>query len=52
VSDLYHVAKLDLNVAICTDAYPASALTAELVFGEGETIAGEIVAIAEREGTA
>jgi len=49
VSDLYHVAKLDLNIAICTDAYPASALTAELVSGEGETIAGEIVAIAERE---
>ncbi len=48
VSDLYHVAKLDLNIAICTDAYPASALTRELVSGEGETIASEIVAIAEK----
>lgn len=47
VSNLYHFADLDLNVAICTDASP-TALTAELVAGASLSIAGEVVVTAER----
>jgi CubicO group peptidase (beta-lactamase class C family) len=46
-SNLYHFADLDLNVAICTDAFP-TALTAELVSAASLSIANEIVATADR----
>ena len=46
-SNLYHFADLDLNVAICTDAFP-TALTVELVAGASLSIADEIVAAAEK----
>lgn len=45
-SNLYHFPDLDLNVAICTDAFP-TALTAELVSAASLSIANEILVIAE-----